>query len=348
MRREARRSTPGRACFLSTRRYPLGTHLGLRHLKPYNQACSPCGDTNASQRNSMLRTSRCRLRCFMTTIIPGLVEHGGQPFIALPSMERDHIASLSMGSDHLPRQAWSDHIASLSLGQQSTAWSDHLASLSLGQQSTAWTNPTLLGSMPVRPHCLASLGQQSTAWTNPTLLGSMPVRPHCLASLGQQSTAWTNPTLLGSMPVRPHCLASLGQQSTAWTNPTLPCYAWHCLSIISWCITRRTRLEQGDMHTSGLISSDYPMASTHRDVIPTNARQQARIGSCFERLLGNKNALGHVFSDYPKNVAVGCRNAFPSTIVGSFRDPSGSISYPQGHLVHFFVRYSMGLDSTRH
>jgi hypothetical protein len=126
MRREARRSTPGRACFLSTRRYPLGTHLGLRHLKPYNQACSPCGDTNASQRNSMLRTSRCRLRCFMTTIIPGLVEHGGQPFIALPSMERDHIASLSMGSDHLPRQAWSDHIASLSLGQQSTAWSDPL------------------------------------------------------------------------------------------------------------------------------------------------------------------------------------------------------------------------------
>jgi hypothetical protein len=79
-RREACRSTPGRACFLSTRRYPLGTHLGLRHLKPYNQACSPCGDTNASQRNSMLRTSRCRLRCFMTTIIPSLVEHGGQPF----------------------------------------------------------------------------------------------------------------------------------------------------------------------------------------------------------------------------------------------------------------------------
>ena len=85
------------------------------------------------------------------------------------------------------------------------------------------------------------------------------------------------------------------------------------------------------MHTSGLISSDYPMASTHRDIIPTNARQQARVGSCFKRLLGNKNALGHVFSDYPTNVAVGCRNAFPSTIVGSFRDPSGSIGYPQGH-----------------
>jgi len=90
------------------------------------------------------------------------------------------------------------------------------------------------------------------------------------------------------------------------------------------------------------------MASTHRDIIPTNARQQARVGSCFKRLLGNKNALGHVFSDYPTNVAVGCRNAFPSTIVGSFRDPSGSIGYPQGHLVHFFVHYSMGLDSTRH
>ena len=42
------RSKPGRACLLSARRYPLGTYLGLRHMKPYNQACLPCGDTNAS------------------------------------------------------------------------------------------------------------------------------------------------------------------------------------------------------------------------------------------------------------------------------------------------------------
>lgn len=90
------------------------------------------------------------------------------------------------------------------------------------------------------------------------------------------------------------------------------------------------------------------MPSTHRDVFPSNARQQARIGSCFKRLLGNKNASGHVFSDYPKNVAVGCQNALPSTVVGSFRDPSGTICYPQGHFGHFFVHYSMGHDSTRH
>lgn len=93
-------------------------------------------------------------------------------------------------------------------------------------------------------------------------------------------------------------------------------------------------------HASGIISSDYPMPSTHRDVFPSNARQQARIGSCFKRLLGNKNASGHVFSDYPRNVAVGCQNALPSTVVGSFRDPSGTICYPQGHFGHFFVHYS--------
>jgi hypothetical protein len=93
-------------------------------------------------------------------------------------------------------------------------------------------------------------------------------------------------------------------------------------------------------HTSGIISSDYPMPSTHRAVVPSNARQQACIGSCFKRLLGNKHASGHVFSDYPKNVAVGCENAFLSTVVGTFHDPSGSISYPQGHFGHFFVHYS--------
>jgi hypothetical protein len=107
------------------------------------------------------------------------------------------------------------------------------------------------------------------------------------------------------------------------------------------------RLPDGK-HTSGIISSDYPMPSTHRDVVPSNARQQARIGSCFKRLLGIKHASGHVFSDYPKNVAVGCQNAFPSTVVGSFHDPSGSISYPQGHFGHYSFHYSMCLDSTRH
>ena len=96
----------------------------------------------------------------------------------------------------------------------------------------------------------------------------------------------------------------------------------------------------GGKHTSGIISSDYPMPSTHRAVVPSNARQQACIGSCFKRLLGNKHASGHVFSDYPKNVAVGCENAFLSTVVGTFHDPSGSISYPQGHFGHFFVHYS--------
>lgn len=90
------------------------------------------------------------------------------------------------------------------------------------------------------------------------------------------------------------------------------------------------------------------MPSTHRDVFPSNGQQQARIGSRFKRLLGNKNASGHVFSDYPKNVAVGCQNALPSSVVGSFRDPSGTICYPQGHFGHFFVHYSMGHDSTRH
>jgi hypothetical protein len=37
-------------------------------------------------------------------------------------------------------------------------------------------------------------------------------------------------------------------------------------------------------HASSIISSDYPMASTHRDIFPSNAQQQARIGYYFQRL----------------------------------------------------------------
>jgi hypothetical protein len=78
------------------------------------------------------------------------------------------------------------------------------------------------------------------------------------------------------------------------------------------------------MHTSGLISSDYPMTSTHRDVFPSNAQQQARIeyyfqrlpdggahiGTYFHQMPNNKHASGIISSDYPMPSTH--RDVFPS------------------------------------
>ncbi len=101
MRRETFQSTPGRNCIiLSARRYPLGTHLGLRHLKPYNQACSPCGNTNASRRKVTLRTTRCRLKCFLTTLLC-IVEHGERPHCtARPGTTPHYLVKLGLASSH--------------------------------------------------------------------------------------------------------------------------------------------------------------------------------------------------------------------------------------------------------
>jgi hypothetical protein len=139
----------------------------------------------------------------LTTIIPSLVEHGGQPFIALPSLEeRPHCLAKPGRATTCLAKPGATHIASLSLDERP------IASLSLEE----------------RPHCLAKPGRATTCLAKPG------ATPHCLAKPGRATNCLAKPgratTCLAKPGATPHCLAEPGRATT-------PCMSGPCLSKCS-------------------------------------------------------------------------------------------------------------------